>query len=1005
MKKTLIGLIFICSLQLIYAQKSEYNTDPKHLFNQGKEMYLNSNYSGTVNTLEQFIVKSTNKDMNEEAEFMILASEFYMGTSNILTHLKEYLDKYPSTSHRGQLALYIGSIYFQAKKWQKAVDWLSQTNPSSLTVDESYDHAYRLAYAYLQSKQNISEAKKLFGNLMRNSDKYSEPASYYFAYIDFQDGNYRQASTLFRQLMHNPEYVENVTFYLIQASFLDGDIDKTISAGKSFITTYPRSENAPEVFRLLGNCYYQKSDMVNCVINYERYLQSASDIFPIDMYQLADAYYQNRAYPQSIQALKMVASPDDVLGQAAYMLLGQAYLKSNNDANALIAFDAASRSNFDPSLSEDAFYNYVLILSKGSVSTFDESITAFQRFLREYKNSKYTSDINGLLAKTLLSTKNYSAALEIIENLKSPSRHIYEAKQMILTQRGIQEYINQNYSSALDDFGIAILMGNYNRDALNAAYFWRGEVYYNNGEFSKAIEDYTAYLNNALPSRKNYPLALYSQGYAYFQLKKYDQSRANFKRYITAEKDKKSQTYADAMNRIGDTYLSDRNFSEAENYYSQAQTARSGSSDYAEYQKALVKGLQHDNKEKISLLDKMMERYPDSHYYDNALKEKADALISLGREEQAIPVLDNLLRVYPQSSIAPQAGMQIGQLYFNLNKPQKSIAAYKHVISSYPNTEEARLSIKSLEGVYKELNDISGYAAYMNSLGGAYRVTTLRQDSLTYMAAEDLFLKDKLVQAKTAFSKYLQSYPSGVYSGDAHYNLGVIAYQSKDKATALTHFNQAIKLNNSKHLDDALIYASGIEFDNKNYDVAYSFYKHLGEATNNSGNRSIADLGMLRCAYLTHRDNEVISSAQQILSENKVSAAVANEARFYRGRSLSNLNRFDEGMKDLKEVAKDTRSSFGSESQYILAQNYYDKGMLDAAEKQITDDFMKKGTTHHYWMARALIVLSDVYVSKGDYFMARQYLENLQTSYKGDQQDIKQMVSQRLSKLNGVQKQ
>lgn len=1005
MKKILIGLVIICSAQITYAQKSEYNAYPVRLYNHGKEMYLNRNYTGTVSTLKEFIAKSDDGLMKEEAEFMILASEFYMGTIGLSTKLKDYLDQYPTTIHRGQLCLYIGTTHFQEKDWQKTVYWLRQTDPYLLSPAEGEDYSYRLAYAYLQIKQNRAEAKKMLGNLMRNSNKYREPASYYFAYTDFQDGNYREASSIFKQLIAKPDYTENATFYLMQASFLDGNIDETISAGKSFVATYPRSENAPEVFRLLGNCYYKKGDLINSIINYERYLQSAPQVFREDMFQLADAYYKNNTYPQAIEALKMVASSDDLLGQAGYMLLGQCYLKMNNDANALIAFDAASRCNFNRSLSEDALYNYVLILSKGSVSAFNQSITAFQRFLNDYKDSRYTNEINDLLASTLLSTKNYPAALSAIGSIKSPSRKILEAKQMILTQEGIQEYINNNYSKALNDFNAATLMGNYNKDALNEATFWRGEVYYNQEEYGKAIIDYTAYVNNTSPSQKNHPLALYNLGYGYFKQKNYSQSQTYFKRYIAAEKDKNSKTYADAMNRIGDSYLNSRNFAEAEQYYSNAGNASSGSADYSEYQKALVKGLQRDHRGKITILDNMMAKYPDSQYYDSALKEKANALVSLGREAEAIPVLEKLIREYPQSPIAPQAGMQTGQLYFNLDNPQKSITAYKQVVTNYPNTEEARLSIKSLEGVYKEINDINGYAAYMNSLGGSYKITTSRQDSLTYLAAEALYLKNQMAQAESSFAKYLQAYPNGAYRGDANYNLGLIAFQAKDKPTALTYFREAAKANNPKYLDDALIYASGIEFDNKDYEAAYNTYEHLSKATSKIDIRSIAELGMLRCAYLTHKDNEVISAAGKILVNDKTSATVANEARFYRGRSLNNINHFDEAVKDLKEVAKDTRNVFGAESQYLLAQMYYDKGMLDTAEKQITDDFMKKGTPHHYWMAKALIVLSDVYISKGDYFMARQYLKNLQSSYKGNEEDIKQMVSERLSKLDSMQQQ
>ena len=539
-------------------------------------------------------------------------------------------------------------------------------------------------------------------------------------------------------------------------------------------------------------------------------------------------------------------------------------------------------------------------------------------------------------------------------------------------------------------------MGSYSNDARNEAYFWRGETYYRTGNYKSAVNDYTSYINNSSSAKQNYSIALYNLGYAYFQLKDYNQALNSFKKYVPAEKDKTAPIYSDALNRIGDCYLYNRNFAQAEQHYTQAVNASGGNADYAEYQKAFVKGLQRDYKGKVSALDDMMAKYPTSEYYDDALMEKSKALVMLNRESDALPVLEKLLREYPRSPLAAEAGVQLGHSYFNLGNSDKSITAYKNVISNYPNTEEAILAVRSLEGVYKDINDITAYASYMNSLGGNYTVSSIRQDSLTFMAAEALYLKNQTSQAKSAFNKYLQTYPKGIFSGEAHYNLGVILYENKDKNTALTHFNTAIKANNPKYLDDALVYASGIEFDNKNYDAAFQIYKHLDDATSSNENKGIAQLGMMRCAYLTHKDNDVVAAADKVIANSKTSANVANEARFYRGQSLRNLGRIDDAIKDIKEVGKDTRNVFGAESQYLLAETYYNRKHYDTAEKQVTE-FMKKGTPHEYWMARALIILADVYAAKGDYFQARQYIESLKANYKGQETDIMDMVNGRLS--------
>jgi TolA-binding protein len=997
MKKLLVALGLALSMQFAYAQKSVYTELPGRLFTQGKEMFLDNNYVGCINSLEEFMKQSKDAKLLPEADYMIVSSMYYQGKAGDATILKDYLEKYPETYHRNQICFFIGSTHFAEKDWQKALYWLSQADMDYLDVKEQEDYSYRTAYANLQAG-NRNEAKRFFGLLTRNSSKYAEPASYYLAYANFQDGEYEQAIPIFRKLKNKGEYKESATFFLVQTSYLQGNLSETIAEGRDYIATYPGSTNTAEVYRLLGNSYYRQGDVRNSIASYEKYLESATSTFRDDMYQLAEAYYQTSAHGNAINALKRdVASTDDLLGQAGYMLLGQSYLKVNDTPNAIMAFDAAARTRFDKTISEEALYNYVMLMNRGGGSAFGQAITASQRFLTEYPSSKYTDEVNEALATTLLSTKNYNTALSAINSIQTPGRQILDAKQLILFQLGVQESIDGQYDAAERDLNAAINMGNYNAEARNEAYFWRGDLAYRKGNYSASARDYSSYIAQTSTKQQNYLLALYNLAYTDFQQKNYSKSLTNFKKYVSAETNHQSPNYPDALNRIGDCYLYNRNFSDAESYYSQAVNVNPANADYSEFQKAFVLGLQRNYNGKVSALNSMMAKYPNSQYYDNALFEKSRALVMLDKEPEAISILEKLLKEYPKSNLAQKTGVQLGQLYFNTNNPQKSIAAYKEVVNNYPNSEEARTAIESMEGVYKDINDISSYASYVNSLGKGTILSASRQDSLTYLAAENVYMKGHKDESKTALNKYLQTYPNGVFSSDAHFYLGSMAFEAKDFTLALDHFKDVINSNNPKYIDDALIYASGIEFDRKNYEAAYSAYEHLNMVASKRENKDVAQLGMLRCAYLMKKNKDAVAAADKLL-QNKASGNVANEARFYRGQSLKNLGQSEKAIVDLQEVAKDTRSAFGAESQYLLADIYYQTKSYDKAEKQI-QSFMKEGTPHEYWMARAIVILSDVYAAKGDKFQARQYLESLQANYKGQETDLTEMISSRLATL------
>ena len=664
MKRILLTLAVASVLQLAHAQKSAYTVMPDRLFSQGKEMFLDKNYVGSQNTLQEFKRLSKDSKLIQEADYMLVSSLFYQGKANAGLLLKDYLDQYPETYHRNQICFFIGTAHFDEKDWKKALYWFSQADMDYLTVDEQEDYSYRMAYSSLQNGER-TEAKRLFGLLSRNSKKYAEPASYYLAYTSFQEGEYDQTLPILRRLKNKPEYKETATFFLIQSAFLQGNLNETITEGQDYISSYPDKENSLEVYRLLGNSYYRLGNTSNAIRNYEKYLQGTTVPFRDDMYQLAEAYYQTGDYRNAVNALKNVASTTDKLGQAGQMLLGQSYLKLNDTQNAVMAFAAAARSGFDPAISEEALYNYVMIRNRDGGSAFGEAITASQQFLTEYPQSKYTDEVNSVLATTLLASKNYSTALAAINNIKSPGKQILDAKQVILYQLGVQNFIDKKYDLAASDFNAAINMGSYNTEARNEAYFWRGEIAYRSEDYQAASRDFSTYLTQSSTSGKNYTLALYNLGYTSFQTKNHGKALTDFRKYVSAETNRQSPNYSDALNRIGDCYLFTRNFSEAEKSYSQAAVASPSNADYSDFQKAFVLGLQRNYNGKVSALNNMMSKYPDSEYYDDALYEKSRALVMLNKEAEAAAVLEKLLKDYPKSNLAQKAGVKLGQLYFN----------------------------------------------------------------------------------------------------------------------------------------------------------------------------------------------------------------------------------------------------------------------------------------------------------------------------------------------------
>jgi TolA-binding protein len=94
-------------------------------------------------------------------------------------------------------------------------------------------------------------------------------------------------------------------------------------------------------------------------------------------------------------------------------------------------------------------------------------------------------------------------------------------------------------------------------------------------------------------------------------------------------------------------------------------------------------------------------------------------------------------------------------------------------------------------------------------------------------------------------------------------------------------------------------------------------------------------------------------------------------------------------------LSQDTRHVYGAEAKYRLAELHYAAGRKQEAEAVLLN-YMEVSTPHTYWLARAFVLLADIYHDWGRDLDARQYLQSLQQNYT-QQDDIQSMINTRLT--------
>lgn len=939
---------------------------------------------------------------------------------NLAEDLQSYLKRYPYTTYAEEVHLMSAILLTEKGSYSKAIKEfkaIPDKQVKRLTRPHIVDYYYYYGYACTMNN-SYGQAKKLFRVLQDDKrfegyNPYAKSVTYYLGYCEYRLGNRRQALSLLKQV--EADHPKTVPYYITQMYYADHRYDEVVSRAEEILSNSHGSDNDAELHRMLGEIYYQRGDYAQARVHLSRYEQDVRaynaalkeadkkkgrhlELERNDMYLLGMVAYQLGDQAEAISHLRQVKHQVDTISESTYMTLGNIYSSQGDVAQAKLNYGLARQMKLTPELTLEASYNYALATYQSSGSIGD--VTAFKSFLQDYPNTKYTETVYALQCDAYMKSNDKLSALEILNTMPEQSPKVRQTKQYLRYQLGVDAFVQgkmdraREWMTEVERFSSEC--DKYTTDAL----YWNAEASYRLHDFGGCSRKLDAMSRRSDYTRSpNCLSSVYLLGYTQFAQKQYAKSGETFRRYISLSAPDDRTTY-DALNRIGDCYFNARDFKQAIASFTRVIDHNATGSDYAMFQRGYAYGLQHNYELKLQDMQTVVARYPKSDYVVRALYEMARAQIALGRESEAIATYDELLKSYSKNpQYGPKASLERAMLYRNMDNREAALKAYKHTISNYPSTEEAYTALAALEALHVELNRVDEYVRYTKKLGNM-KVTT-REDSLTYVAGELQYMRGAYDKAATTLHTYRTKYGAGsryytiatYYEANCHYYLG-------NKEEACTYYSELADMAGNPYIEEAWLRAAEISYDMENYARAIVYFRRLHDQGSTKDNRNIGRLGVLRCAHFTGNHRAVIDVAQDVLTDAHASAELQQEAHYCRAKAYLNERNFAPAIDDLLPISREARTEVGAESNYLLADAYYQMGNADKAEEQVMA-FSDMNTEHEYWLARAILLLVDINIQREEYFLARQYLLALQDNYRGED-DIRQLVTQRMTTLDAL---
>lgn len=986
------------------ASRSVFDNAPATLYSEATQFFAGKNYHAAIRYYKNFLkyspsdVESGDERIRIARQNIALAS-YYLREADAAQLLTSYAEEFPYTQNTQQLELYLGILDFERGKYKPALKRFEKIRSEELSDDEFTQLVFYRGFCYVQQNKYEQGAYE-FAQILKQQDcEYTLPSHYYYGYCEFYMKNYSTALEHLLKVKDEADFAATAPYLICQCYYYTGDCEHATVMADSVINASPKNKYVPALKHILASCQFKDKKHSEALENLLAYKKGNKKLAREDWYMLGISYYNTDNPQKAVECLSKVTNKDDVLTQNSYFHIAMAQLALGDKKKARMAFESASRYNYDKNISCDALYNYALVTYELSYSPFNESVSAFERFLKEYPESEYCSKVYEYLINVYLTTKNYQAAYNSIQKIGAKTDAIREAEERVLFGMGTTQIANRRYAEAASTFQTILSGKSYNEDLTVRSYFWNGECLYRLGKYEESVKNLKTYLAKTTSrEQEEYGYAHYDLGYDYLKLGNKTESN-NWLRKFTMLSGVDPQMKVDAYNRIGDNYFSERNFKQAGDAYASAQTVadKVAGADYAMYQTGLIAGLQKNYNEKINVLKNLLAKYPKSEWADDALYEIANSYVVLNENDNAIDTYTKVANSYPKTNpMVRKAKLQIAMLRYNAGNTDAAIAMYKEVATGYPGTEEAQTSIETLETIMVDNNRVAEFtelAKTLNSGKGGVTIT-VKEDSLTYKAAEKVYFRDNFKEAESSFKAYLEKYPDGKYHSLAAYYLAACMYRQGNMDGALEQYRALLSDSGNPNREETLAKASSICYGKQEWAEALTYYTEL-EQIGGKDNRIKAKIGVMRCAYNLQSYQKTVSAATDVLAESG-DAEIQLEAKYKRMKS--NLALGNDAMADIKELCKDTRNAYGAEAEALLIQQYYENRNYAQCEKEFFA-FVDRGTPHSYYLAKAFITLADCYMAQENWFDAKQYLLSLSQNYSPAPQDIQEAIDTRLNTI------
>lgn len=997
--KKIFFLLFFGVFVLKFSAFSQLsaNYEAVQEYNMALELYEKDKFGAAYQKFIEFTTPKFSSDNSLKYNDLKINAEFYaaacaqqLDKENAESMLSNFIEQHPTHSKSMEAWFYLASIQFNKKNYGSFLSMSKNVKQKLLNEKQSKDYDFMQAYALFATGKEEQSAP-IWKKVMEQDDDYKVHASYYYAYIKYKNNGFNEALKTFRTIEESPEYQKTVPIYIANCLMKLKKYDELETYVQKIEKSSLEIDNKEELYIILASTYFRQGKYSEAIKAYEKYMLKKGELNRDQKYQLAVSYYNTKAFHKSIKLFEEVITELDFTSQSAAYLLGFAYHEIGNNEEARLAFHNASENTSDPSMKENALYEY----AKLSYETkyFEEAIKAFKEIVASTNDVLRKNEARELIGNSYYYGSNYVDAIKYYEQSNLSSSQSKVAYQNALLYDGFSNFEKKNYKQAIARFRKVVNQTVNPKLGLQAK-FWTAEAYAELKNYNQAEKSYDWFLKSSgATTDQNYALAYYGKAYAQYQQSAYAVALGTFMKFLEVSKNSPYNDYKiDARLRAGDCEFIAKNYQDAINFYESVSSVNKKGSDYALFQTGSAYYRINKYKESANSYKTLLTKYPTSDFHDDAYDKISEIYLTwIIDYPKAVKYSEDLIQKHPKSEFVPNAYNRIAIASYNAEDEKKAEINFKKVVFDYGTANEA---VKvALDGLGNIL-DATDYDKLLKDYKKKYPQTNEALDDISISTAKDRYYDENYASAFETFDDYVKTRENAKYYYEALYFRGLCSKKLEKSEDASKDFKKLYEeLPRNAFTVPSINEAAIMQFELGNYNEALTLYQKMETIADALPNKLKASFGLGESLFKLEKYNESLVVYDSLIQISGMTEFSSNRAKVEKGRVLLQLQQYDNAKKVLTEVENNTSNLHGVMAQYYICEVLYAKGEYEQCKNAVI--YLKDTyPNRNFYKAKAYLVMSDAYKAEGNDFQAKETLKSIIENYPFE--DIKKIAEQKL---------